>query len=640
MGAHAGRIQRTSIESIRDAFLGVAVKMLEDTAAAHVARSHREFVQAAPAPRPDPGLSQAALRAGDFSCFTVACLHVHDEASLRLRSSANTDAAAPGRSRKSSVQQHAISLFSSPGDGHPLPVELDALNDKSAITLATALERAVRSAAAVARRGVPADAVIFFSHILVGDGVQTNAAAARILRVRFDQAPIAPNLRYLVMVVQCANHQANLVIRSSVEQRGATEAALQLQAAARAPLAAPADFPAARKACRAKSEPHLQASGHIVRIFKYLLNDYHSEFYGALVAHVSTLRFVLRSDMDQAALRLATDGDAKSVQLEQLYGEDVLQPGVRAVLNGGFDRWWHIVPTAHEEGYHQSPASYQAAVRAKLVEVIRSHYLTVDEHPTYTRMFTFTHNVNKVLGLIMFGLMDKVFRLTTVEPQAKNKARLTKVLAFAKQPQALQYLKRTSLALQLSHHTHSICAKLHTQADPPLVQLAKGKVRLSVIADFKRMPALLRNDADLNYTAAATVLVGVVIDTVSRFRQYELYPFKLCMLSSAYNDHYLVACGDFLRTPDEELDIGFSLQLKQQALSWGSEAAGMDFLCGRSVQALLRSTFSASCATSLPAERKFAEAKHSEALGGVCDRFWGPGSSSAIARERRMKPKP
>ena len=98
-----------------------------------------------------------------------------------------------------------------------------------------------------------------------------------------------------------------------------------------------------------------------------------------------------------------------------------MPPGVRVVLNAGLDRWAHLVPIDREDEYRNAPAVYEAATRARLAEVIRQHYLTVDEHPTYSRMFTFASNVNKLLGLIILGLVDKVLRLVVVTPQKRTR---------------------------------------------------------------------------------------------------------------------------------------------------------------------------------------------------------------------------
>lgn len=95
--------------------------------------------------------------------FTLALLHIHDEASLRLRSFAV--GAATERSRKSSVEQHAVWLFADDTAGLPVLTELHALANKTAPTLATSLDKVLRSVATVARRGLdlapaPSDAEV------------------------------------------------------------------------------------------------------------------------------------------------------------------------------------------------------------------------------------------------------------------------------------------------------------------------------------------------------------------------------------------------------------------------------------------------------------------------------------------------
>ena len=618
VAAKGEAVSRPTIEKIRDAFVDVAKGAMEDAAQAHLGRAISALKEAAPALRRDVAVSEAVAGARRDNFAVVACLHIHDEASLRLRSFEDTEGAAPNRGKRSAVQQHAVWLQAADGAPQVLPVELDALQNKKALTLATSLDKVVRSAAAVARRGVPADEPAFFAHVLVGDGIATNGAAARILRAKYEAAPVAPRFHYYQMVVKCSNHQANLVIGSLVEGAIAKEVALQLEVAARAEghrgeaaQGAP-DFAGARSATSAaKEEPHNQASGHIVRLFKYLMADYYSEFFAALVAHVDSLAFKLRSD--QAAARGAPEADAQAARLEQLYGPEVLPLGVRAVLNGGVGRWCHFVPIELEGDYRRDPAVYQAAIRARFTELLRKHFLTVDEHPTYSRMFTFASNVHKLLGMIILGLVDKVVRLVSVCPKEKNRGRLNKVRDFAKQPQALHYLKRTSLALQLSQHTHSICAQMSSDTAPPLVKLANGSVRIAVLADFQRVAALAPHDPALSQSAVVTVLLGVVIETLVRFQQYEDYPFLLHKLCASFNEQYLFACKEFLRVPDGRLDVGLGLRLKQRAWSWQTEEAAIAYLTAPPVQRLLRAAFEAACSSSLPAERKLAEVKKSEA---------------------------
>ena len=265
----------------------------------------------------------------------MAVLHIHDEAAVRLRSFAKDDAAAPGRGRSSSVQCHVVNLFAAPGAQHPILVELDPLASKSGESLATSLNNVFLPLAALARRGVDAvaaDARIFLVHIVVCDAVSANEKAARILLARHTSVAPAAEVHYFLMMVKCANHQTNLVVHSAVDgfaaKIGARQAATSL-----APGAADS-MPERNASNDAKTAPHRLACGAIVRLFKYLINAYYSEFYASLVAHCETLRIIVYDDL--AAQRDAAKEDLKAAALEELYGDGVFPKGLRKVLNAGF----------------------------------------------------------------------------------------------------------------------------------------------------------------------------------------------------------------------------------------------------------------------------------------------------------------
>ena len=267
--------------------------------------------------------------------FTMACLHVHDEASLRLRSFAQSDTAAPVRSRKSSVQQHAMWLFAGQAAGQQVFTELDALTNKTAKTLATSLDKAMRLAASVARTGLEsaqcrADAPLWFVHVLVGDGIGTNGAAARILLAHAKASPVAPGFLYFLMLVKCANHQANRVIGGAAEGHAALCGARQTTAVLGSPNVA-----LAREVCDApKTAPHRHACGTLVRLFKYLMSDYYSDFLVSLKSHVGTLEVVTEAVG-------AAEGDLRAGNLQALYGHGVVPHESRLLLNAGLDRFWN-----------------------------------------------------------------------------------------------------------------------------------------------------------------------------------------------------------------------------------------------------------------------------------------------------------
>ena len=51
------------------------------------------------------------------------------------------------------------------------------------------------------------------------------------------------------------------------------------------------------------------------------------------------------------------------------------------------------------------------------METLRQHLLTVDEHPTYSRMFTFNKNLNKLLCFACLGIHGAVLRFVGVQPR-------------------------------------------------------------------------------------------------------------------------------------------------------------------------------------------------------------------------------
>ena len=117
----------------------------------------------------------------------VILLHVQDEAELRLLSSdSSSRPGLPRRSRTSKVQLHVVRLFCKRKE-FQLPQELQALQDKSAATLATSLLSVLNmwmptvQAALPKGKGSRSPTEIWFTHCLVGDGIGTNEAAAKLL---------------------------------------------------------------------------------------------------------------------------------------------------------------------------------------------------------------------------------------------------------------------------------------------------------------------------------------------------------------------------------------------------------------------------------------------------------------------------
>ena len=120
----------------------------------------------------------------------VILLHVQDEAELRLLSSdSSSRPGLPRRSRTSKVQLHVVRLLCKRKE-FQLPQELQALQDKSAATLATSFLSVLQTWMTTVKAALPKAAAykgsrspkeIWFTHCLVGDGIATNEAAAKLL---------------------------------------------------------------------------------------------------------------------------------------------------------------------------------------------------------------------------------------------------------------------------------------------------------------------------------------------------------------------------------------------------------------------------------------------------------------------------
>jgi hypothetical protein len=105
----------------------------------------------------------------------------------------------------------------------------------------------------------------FLVHVLVGDGIYTNNKAGRIVLAESWRLRVHEALCYLLILVVCGNHQANLSLASAVQGKIANTAfrmALTIEQAN-----AGENFKSA----------HTQVCGVAVRLSKYLINDYSAD---------------------------------------------------------------------------------------------------------------------------------------------------------------------------------------------------------------------------------------------------------------------------------------------------------------------------------------------------------------------------
>ena len=240
-GSDVTTVGRTSIGKIRDAWVEMYKPMVLRTGADLVAFT----------------VQGAAVAGAGFA--PIFLLHVQDEADIRLRSSDVRDGPAmPSRSRASKVQQNCLTLFGAGQQQVAIPTELEALGDKTAPTLATSFERLLRAVAAqilpspqAADLGPQPQAgpEVWMFHILVGDGINTNEAAAKILWSCMAEKQVGA--RYFLLLLKCATHQTGLSATSAVIGRAAAIAGGELYKA---------------------------IAGVAARLFKYVICDYFEEF--------------------------------------------------------------------------------------------------------------------------------------------------------------------------------------------------------------------------------------------------------------------------------------------------------------------------------------------------------------------------
>ena len=137
-------------------------------------------------PRPTTGAAPRTLArrarppARARTAHSATFIMVQDEAALRLRTlEMGTNEAT--RSRTAKVQMTCCSLRVGAGEPMEIYTELEGLADKTADTLATCLEKVTRATATLVGDAVPPATVgagrpaarYIFTHILVGDGIQT-----------------------------------------------------------------------------------------------------------------------------------------------------------------------------------------------------------------------------------------------------------------------------------------------------------------------------------------------------------------------------------------------------------------------------------------------------------------------------------
>jgi hypothetical protein len=257
VGSDRSTVSRASVKNIRAAFLEMWKNLIFATL--------RDFIAAQR--RGTPKAGSAATGANDFAGPNAVCVHVshvQDEAELRLLSSdPSSRAGLPRRSRTSKVQIHVVTVTCKK-KSWDVPVELEGLVDKTAPTLATSFERLVKMLLenmlpqpqpATGGRRKDSEPEVWLVHAIIGDAINTNQAAAKILWAVAATGAFKI-VRYFLLVGKCGTHQSALSAKNGVIGRAAAAAA--------------------EAAGEGKEFEDVVANA--VRIFKYLVPDYYEDF--------------------------------------------------------------------------------------------------------------------------------------------------------------------------------------------------------------------------------------------------------------------------------------------------------------------------------------------------------------------------
>jgi len=585
VGVEGNMVSRATIGNIRAAFLEMWKALIFSTVREFAALQLLDASKRNRALAATGALPAATCANPNFVGMYIT--HVQDEADLRLLSNdATSRPGLPRRSRSSKVQIHVVSV-SMNGQSWTLPQELEAFADKRAITLATSIERLLLKLIAevvppqVAHHGSHRRPEIWLSHCIIGDGINTNDAAAKVLWALALQGQFQP-VRYFLAVCKCGTHQSALAAKNGVIGRAAATAA----------------------AAGGEAKEFEDVTGTAVRLFKYLVPDYYDHFRRSVEQWVHcNLEVFLPGDPGRP--QAAADGQPQAARLQALYTDHVIPNDLL--------QFW-IVPAEGGTGKLQmvmKDGEDMAAARERLENecsaFLVKRLLHVDSHPTLTRFFTYRGCVDRMLTMALLNLPQKGL---VVQSSAREltQNRLKKVKQFFGKPAACQALRRASLVLQLTAGIETFMSAKPKEGEPPVVvALQQGKAHEILDLRLQRIFGSMHYDPDLHIGAATSALLGTAGDLTARLKQYMLYPYRIVKMCRkwfpATHRHEITR---FLQAATEELDVGFSLALQRRALAEDSELLQRAFMLSDAVQEFLEATADALFANSLAAERQAA----------------------------------
>ena len=507
--------------------------------------------------------------------------HVHDEASMRVKSYLHASGASassqnPLRGRSSKVQNHVMNVHVGQTTKEMF-TELMALHRKCADTIAVSLISVAQDAVSVVLQGIReadgATKIARVIHIIVGDSINTNDAACRRVAQYFLSKAAELGIRYSLVVILCASHLANLVVQIAI----------------------------CGQAMSNPIDEHLLC-GTCSRLFKYLIPDYLEEF-----------TFNLRDRIARGFALVHNNADAEldrhaSHLLQALYGESVLPGALLKLLNLNVRSLQHSCPVGTDRD----------AICSQLFHFLTRLVLKCESKPIVTRFWLFADCVFTLLLVDLLKLGPTIFKVHSTKPRQDSIKRIRLVASFFDAAETPAQLRKAATCLQLTQHAVNMTAQTRAREDDPrplILRLAQGEVQQHTWMHLKRLVPLLAIDPDIDVQDTLVALFVTETHLIIRFDIYAGYPLKLWRICKVLNPlGWLTSIQEFLAMEGSSLDVWFSFQLQQQAMSAGSLVDAVEFLMSEGVQDEVLGMLTQAVANSLDVERKHNQDKASESV--------------------------
>ena len=150
-----------------------------------------------------------------------------------------------------------------------------------------------------------------------------------------------------------------------------------------------------------------------------------------------------------------------------------------------------------------------------------------------------------------------------------------------------------------------------------LLKLAGGDIAETVSQDLLQCLVLLHTDPGLGNGRQLGETVEQLLLTASelalRFRQYQMYPFRLVLCSSRLNPcGHSLEIEKFLEASEDALDVGYGLPLHREAWVNGSKSQAVLYMQSAGVQSEIETWATHVGASTLDVERAHQQVKRSE----------------------------